>query len=111
MASTPSRQPGVSGANNERESTSKDASNRWSGFKESLPWQKMGKGLQSVSEMKDGMLHETESSPQPRSSVIDLLESIGVTNLTGQITTISHPPIFKGAFSDVYQGVSEGKLV
>ena len=54
------------------------------------------------------MFHVAENSPP---LAIDLLESIGVTNLTGQGTTISHRPIFIGAFSDVYQGVSEGKLV
>ena len=52
-----------------------------------------------------------ENSPKSRSPVIDLLESIGVTNLTGQVTDIPHRPIFTSAFSDVYKGVSEGKFV
>jgi hypothetical protein len=66
--------------------------------------------LESVSKMKDEILHAAESSPQARSVVIDLLEHIGVANLTGQVT-ISHPPILKGTYSDVYQGVFVGKLV
>jgi hypothetical protein len=112
MASTPPRQPGGSGANHRKESSNKNAFSRWSGFKVSLPWQKQDEGLQSSSKMKDDeMFHVAESLPQPRSAVIDLLENIGVTNLTDHVTTVSHPPIFKGAFSDVYQGVCEGKLV
>jgi hypothetical protein len=61
--------------------------------------------------MKEEMLPVAESSPHPRSPMIDLLESIGVANLTSKVTAISHPPIFQGTFSDVYQGVSQGELV
>ena len=51
---TPLQQPDGSGANSGNESTTKNTSSGWSGFEEALPSQKKGKGLQSVSEMKDG---------------------------------------------------------
>jgi hypothetical protein len=55
------------------------------------------------------MLHVADSSPQSKSHVTELLDSIHVPSL--EVTNISHPPIFKGAYSDVYQGVFGGKIV
>jgi hypothetical protein len=57
----------------------------------------------------ESTLHPMSSST--KSTVITLLESIGVTNLTGQVAIASRHPSFKGTYSDVYQGIHKDKLV